>query len=282
MDPYLLKLEQAQSYILEQFDQRVDLGIILGTGLGGFHTSLDTIDLVLDYKDIPGFPLSTVEGHEGKFYIGRLGMLKVVVMSGRFHYYEGYSMKDIAFPVRLLKLMGAEYLIVTNVSGSVHERINQGDLVVIQDHINFMPGNPLRGVNLDLFGPRFPDFSEVYDSALIKITEQQAQKIHVNLKKGVYFGLQGPNLETPAEYRMIHRLGGDLVGMSTIPEIITAKHMGMRILAISLVVNKCYPLENIEETTIKSVLEVADKYGSELKNLVLMVLKDLEMKKSKQ
>lgn len=251
-----------------------DAALVSGTGLGGFEGQFDELWHAIPYTDLPAFPTSTVQGHEGMLYYGKLGQRRIVFLSGRFHYYEGYTMQEIARPVRVLRRLGIQDLFVSNVSGSTNAALNQGDFVVIQDHINFMPDNPLRGPNLQEYGPRFPDFSQVYDPELRNLAMSTADALGIELKEGVYFCLAGPNLETPAEYRMIHRLGGDLVGMSTVPEVIVAKHAGMRICAISLVVNKCFPLEEIEETTLETVIEVAAKKSPIMQKLFAGIIEN--------
>lgn len=250
----------------------VDAALITGTGLGGFEQHFDELWVKIPYSDLPAFSTTTVEGHEGNLYFGRIGERKVAVMSGRFHYYEGYSMEDIARPVRVLIRLGVGDLFVSNVTGSTRSDLNIGDLVLISDHINFLPESPLRGPNADEFGPRFPDFSKVYDEELRQLALETGREMGMKLKQGVYFCMAGPNLETPAEYQMIHRLGGDVVGMSTLPEVIVAKHAGLRICVLSLVVNKCFPLEEIQETTVETVLAVTQKKSPNMHKLVAALI----------
>ncbi|MFK8102195.1 MAG: purine-nucleoside phosphorylase [Saprospiraceae bacterium] len=231
-------------------------GIILGTGLGNLIEEIQ-IETEIDYEDIPHFPRSTVKSHQGKLIFGKLGGKAVVAMAGRFHYYEGYSMKQVTFPVRVLKFLGVNRLFISNVSGSTNPDYLAGDIVFVKDHINFQPENPLRGINDVRLGPRFPDMLKTYDRTLIEQAKKIAQEANIRFHEGVYFALQGPNLETPAEYNFIHRVGGDLVGMSTVPEVIVARHSGMAVFVASVVSNQCYPIESITETSIEEVIEVA-------------------------
>lgn len=238
-------------------DFQPEYGIILGTGLG--HLT-DDVEIVAEipYTEIPHFPESTVQSHEGKLVFGHLSGRKVVVMAGRFHYYEGYSMLQVTFPVRVLNLLGVHRLIITNVSGGIHADYFAGDLVVIRDHINLQPENPLRGENDDRLGSRFPDMLHVYDAEMNARAVAIAQGLGYRVHLGVYAAVQGPNLETPAEYEYLHRIGADLVGMSTVPEVIVARHMGTPVCVISIVSNKCYPLDAIRETTVDDVIAVAN------------------------
>ncbi len=213
---------------------RPETGIILGTGLGGLVKEI-LVEFVLSYSEIPHFPLSTVEGHSGKLIFGELGGKKVVAMQGRFHYYEGYSMKQIGFPVRVMKALGIKYLCVSNACGGMNPDFNVGELMVICDHINLFPDNPLIGQNFEQLGPRFPDMSEVYDKEFIQLAKSIAMENQIKLSEGIYAGLTGPCFETPAEYRYLRRIGADVVGMSTIPEVIVAKHSGLRVFGISIV-----------------------------------------------
>lgn len=260
-------LNQSLSILEEKGVQNIDSALITGTGLGGFEKYFDELWAGIPYSELPALSSTTVEGHEGQLYFGRIGKRRVVLMSGRFHYYEGYSMEEITRPVRMLVRLGVRDLFVNNVTGSTHADIDTGDLVLVKDHINLLPENPLRGPNPDNYGPRFPDFSEVYDLQLRQMALETAREIKLELKQGVYFCMAGPNLETPAEYRMIHRLGGDVVGMSSVPEVIVAKHAGLRICVVSLVVNKSFPLELIQKTTVESVLSVTEKKAADMHKL---------------
>lgn len=210
------------------------IGIILGSGLGGLVKEVEITEKI-SYADIPGFPVSTVEGHSGYLIFGRLAGKEVVVMQGRFHYYEGYSMDKVTFPVRVMKFLGVETLLVSNAAGGMNPAFEVGDLMLINDHINLQPVHPLTGKNDTRLGPRFPDMSQAYDRELSAAVERIAEEKGIKLQKGVYVGVQGPTFETPAEYKMFHILGGDAVGMSTVPEVIVARHMNMRCFAMSVI-----------------------------------------------
>ncbi len=214
---------------------RPKIGIILGSGLGKLGEQIEN-PLVIPYKDIPGFPISTAVGHKGNIICGTLGGKQVVAMQGRFHYYEGYPMETVTIGVRVMKLLGIEYLFVSNAAGGTNPDYKVGNLVIIKDHINMMP-NPLIGPNLDDFGPRFPDMTCAYDLELQELAEKMGIEMGVNLRKGVYFGVTGPTYETPAEVRFFHEVGADLVGMSTVPEVIVARHCGIRVFGMSVVTN---------------------------------------------
>jgi len=213
-----------------------DIGVILGSGLGGFEEQLREA-AEISYDEIPGFPRSTVAGHAGKFVAGMLGNKRVLVMSGRFHSYEGYGMNKVTLPVRVMRLLGIKTLIVTNAAGAVNTDFKPGDLMLIEDYINLSGRNPLRGKNLDRFGPRFPDMTYAYDRELRQITQEEAEKLGIDLKRGVYCWMNGPSFETPAEIRMARTLGADAVGMSTVPETIVARHSGIKVLGISSITN---------------------------------------------
>jgi purine-nucleoside phosphorylase len=265
-------IHRSRAFLEEKGVYNIDAALITGTGLGGFEKQFDELWSKIPYSQVPAFSTTTVEGHEGSLYFGRIGERRVVLMSGRFHYYEGYSMEQIARPIRVLALLGAKDVYVSSVTGSTRADIDTGDLVLIKDHINFMPANPLRGPNADDFGPRFPDFSNVYDKDLRTLAMETARELNMELKQGVYFCMAGPNLETPAEYQMIHRLGGDVVGMSTVPEVIVARHAGLRVCVVSLVVNKCFPIEDIRETTVETVLTVTEKKAGNMHKLIAALI----------
>ena len=247
----------AAKYIQSKYKQKPQFGIILGTGLGRLVDNIE-VDCIIDYRDIPHFPVSTVESHSGKLICGTIAGKKVVVMQGRFHYYEGYSAKEITFPVRVMKLLGIEKLFISNACGGVNPSHEVGDLMIIDDHINLHPDNPLRGPNLDEFGPRFPDMSEPYDRKMIAQAVEIADKNSINVHTGVYASVTGPNLETPAEYKYVRILGADVVGMSTIPENLVARHMGIPVFAISVITDLGVD-GKIEKTTLEMVLAAADK-----------------------
>ena len=228
------KVQETVNYLKNRGITRPDYGIILGTGLGNLVEKID-IDLAIPYADIPHFPVSTVAGHSGELIFGSIGDSKVIAMRGRFHYYEGWRMEEVVFPVRVMKYLGVEKMIVSNAAGGVNPNFKVGDIMLITDHINFLPEHPLRGENDERFGPRFVDMHEPYSLQMIADMEAVAARLSVPVHKGVYFGLQGPTFETPAEYRMVYRMGADAVGMSTVPEVITAKHMGMTCFGVSVI-----------------------------------------------
>lgn len=241
-------------------------GVILGSGLGSFTSDIE-IEYVLDYNEIPNFPVSTVQGHKGALVFGKIGDKRVVAMQGRFHYYEGYSMKEVTFPVRVMKFLGVEKLIVSNASGGVNPNYKVGDIVIINDHINFAPEHPLRGANDERFGPRFVNMSEPYSRNLIAQAKAIAQKLLIEVKDGIYLGLQGPTFETLAEYRMVKILGADCVGMSTVPEVIVARHMNLEVFGIS-VITDIGDENNIETISHQEVLEAAQNAEPKVRNLI--------------
>ncbi len=247
----------AVNYIQGKYKSTPQFGVILGTGLGRLVQDID-ITCTIDYKDIPHFPVSTVESHSGKLICGKIAGKNVVVMQGRFHYYEGYSAKEITFPVRVMKLLGIERLFISNACGGLRSGQEVGELMIIRDHINLHPDNPLRGPNLDKFGPRFPDMSEPYDKKMIAQAQEIAGEMGIKVHTGVYASVTGPNLETPAEYKFISIIGADVVGMSTVPENIVARHMGIPVFAISVITDLGVE-GRIEEVTLEMVLAAADK-----------------------
>ena len=232
------RIKNTASFIRNRVNFEPEVGIILGTGLGGLVESID-IRATLDYAAIPDFPVSTVEGHAGRFIFGMLGGRRVVAMQGRFHYYEGYTMQQVTFPVRVMKLLGVKNLLVSNAAGGINTNFKVGDLMIIRDHINMMP-NPLIGPNDEQFGTRFPDMTRAYDREFIGLVEEIAASHGISLKKGVYVGLTGPSFETPAEYAFYGRVGGDAIGMSTVPEVIVARHAGLRVFGMSVITNEGY------------------------------------------
>lgn len=250
------QIQEAIRYIRTQWNLPVKHGIILGTGLGGLVDEMK-IELRIPYGKIPHFPISTVQSHQGELIFGQLEGIPVVAMAGRFHYYEGYSMREVTFPIRVLKLLEIERLFISNAAGSVSQHIQAGDLVFIKDHINLHAENPLRGENDERLGPRFPDMLYAYDRTLNAQALKIAAEAGIRAHEGVYLGLQGPNLETPAEYNFAHIIGADVVGMSTIPEVLVARHMSLPIFVASVVTNKCYPVGEIKPTTVDDVIAVA-------------------------
>lgn len=264
-------IQVALAYLRTRTDFQPRSGIILGTGLGNLTDDLDIVASV-DYGDIPHFARSTVQSHQGRLLFGYLDGHPVVVMAGRFHYYEGWSMQEVTFPVRVLGALGVERIVITNVSGGVNPHLRAGDLVVVRDHINLLPEHPLRGENDERLGPRFPDMLHTYDADLRKKTMDLAQKHGVRAIEGVYSALQGPNLETPAEYDMLHRLGSDCTGMSSIPEVLVARHMGIPVLMLSLVSNVSYPLSAIRVTTVEEVIATAQAAEPKMRLLIRELL----------
>jgi purine-nucleoside phosphorylase len=253
-------------------DPRV--GIILGTGLGGLSKEI-LVEASVPYGEIPYFPLSTVESHEGRLLLGTLGGTPVVAMQGRFHMYEGYSLEEVTFPVRVMKLLGAEILVVSGASGGMNPLWHPGELVLIDDHINLLGDNPLVGPNLDQLGPRFPDMSEPYDRELQGIAKDAAEALGITLHRGVYVAVQGPNLETRAEYRMLRTIGADIVGMSTVPEVIVARHMGMRVLGVSIITDACLP-DSLEPVDVATIIQTAMAAEPDLTSLIREVVARLE------
>ena len=253
----LEKIKATATFINEKIKRSIDAGIILGSGLGGLVREIE-IELEIPYSEIPDFPVSTVEGHSGKLIVGKLAGKTVLAMQGRFHYYEGYSMKEVTFPVRVMKLMGINTLFVSNASGGLNPTYNVGDVVIISDHINFFPEHPLRGTNINELGTRFPDMSKSYDPYLRNKAKAIALKNGITVKEGIYVGVSGPTFETPAEYLMFRNLGADVVGMSTVPEVIVARHMEMTVFGISIVTDSGVPGQ-IVEISHEEVQEVAMK-----------------------
>jgi purine-nucleoside phosphorylase len=253
----LEKIKATANYIKERINATPEVGIILGTGLGGLVKEIE-IKESIPYSEIPNFPVSTVDGHAGRLIYGKLGNKEVLAMQGRFHFYEGYSMKEVTFPVRVLKYVGINHLFVSNASGGLNPGWQVGEIVIINDHINFFPEHPLRGKNENELGPRFPDMSKCYDERLRNKAKLIALENNIVVKEGVYVGVSGPTFETPSEYKMFRLLGGDLVGMSTVPEVIVARHMNLKVFGISIVTDSGVPGE-IVEISHEEVQEVAMK-----------------------
>jgi len=242
------------------------VGVILGTGLGALADELEA-EAVVPYAEIPDFPEPTVESHSGRLVLGRLEGVPVVVMQGRFHRYEGYDLQQVTFPVRVLRLLGAEVLIVSGACGGMDPLSSPGDLVLLDDHINLLGENPLTGPNLDELGPRFPDMSEPYDRELQRLAMEAALERGIRLQRGVYVAVTGPNLETRAEYRMLRWMGADVVGMSTVPEVIVARHMGMRVLGIAIVTDSCLP-DALEPADVPRIIRTATEAQPRLNTLI--------------
>ncbi len=253
----LTKFKESYAYIQSKTNVKPTVGIILGTGLGGLVKEINIIDEI-PYKDIPHFPLSTVQSHSGKLIFGELGGKHVVAMQGRFHFYEGYTMQEVTFPVRVMKLMGIERLFLSNASGGVNPDYEVGEIMIIDDHINLFPAHPLIGKNFDDLGPRFPDMSQPYCKKMIALAQDIAKENNIRVAQGVYAGLTGPTLETPAEYKYVRVIGADTVGMSTVPEVIVARHMDIPCFAISIITDLGVP-GKIQETSVEDVIEVANQ-----------------------
>jgi purine-nucleoside phosphorylase len=263
-------IEHAAQAIRAHFPATPDVGIILGTGLGALAKEIRT-DATIDYPSIPGFPKSTVESHAGRLLCGTLGGKTVIAMQGRFHRYEGYTLQQVTFPVRVLKALGAKSLIVSNACGGMNPQWAAGDLMLITDHINMLGDNPLIGANDDRLGPRFPDMSEPYDRTLGELGRSVARERGIVLREGVYVAVAGPNLETRAEYRMLAALGADVVGMSTVPEVIVAVHGGLRVLGLSIITDMCIP-DELEPASLERIIAMANQAEPNLTAVVRGVL----------
>ncbi|MFQ5750641.1 MAG: purine-nucleoside phosphorylase [bacterium] len=267
------KIEEASNFIRESTKLTPEVGIILGTGLGALAEEIEK-ETVVSYERIPHFPISTVESHAGRLIFGKIGPRTVMAMQGRFHYYEGYSMQQITFPVRVMKFLGAHTLLVSNACGGMNPLFIPGDIMIISDHINLFGDNPLIGVNDDSLGPRFPDMSEPYTQELINLAEQIALEEKIKIQKGVYVAVSGPNLETRAEYRFLRAIGADVVGMSTIPEVIVAVHSSMRVLGFSVVTDACFP-DALKPVNIQEILRIAAEAEPKLTLLMKRVIEKL-------
>ncbi|MCW3084455.1 MAG: purine nucleoside phosphorylase inosine and guanosine-specific [Bacteroidetes bacterium] len=256
----LEQIKSTAAYIQSKISFQPEIGIILGTGLGGLVKEIN-IKHTIAYEEIPNFPVSTVEGHSGKLIFGELGGKNVVAMQGRFHFYEGYNMQEVTFPVRVMKFLGIQKLFLSNASGGVNANFSVGDLMIINDHINFFPEHPLIGKNIKELGPRFPDMSEAYSKEIIAKAKKVAADNNIEVQEGVYLGLSGPTFETPAEYRMVHRMGADAVGMSTVPEVIVARHMNIPCFAISIITDLGVEGKIVEVTheEVQHVAALAEK-----------------------
>jgi purine-nucleoside phosphorylase len=253
----LTQFKESVDFILSKTSVKPTVGIVLGTGLGGLVNEIEVIDEI-SYAEIPNFPVSTVESHSGKLIFGNLGGKAVVAMQGRFHYYEGYDFKQVTYPIRVMKLLGIEKLFVSNASGGVNPDFIVGEIMILNDHINFFPGNPLIGKNFDELGPRFPDMSEPYCPEMIQLAKDIAKENNIRIAEGTYLGLTGPTLETPAEYKFVRTIGADAVGMSTVPEVIVARHMEIPCFAISIITDLGVP-GKIKKVSLAEVIEVASR-----------------------
>jgi purine-nucleoside phosphorylase len=268
------QIAQALEFIRTKTDTKPKIGIILGTGLGGLVKEIKK-EVAIDYASIPHFPISTVESHSGKLIFGTLAGKKIVAMQGRFHLYEGYNLKQITFPVRVMKFLGVESILVSNAAGALNPLFKKGDVMLISDHINLLGDNPLIGPNDDELGPRFPDMSEAYSKELIMLAEQAALDLKIRMQKGVYVAMQGPSLETKAEYRFLRTVGADAVGMSTVPEDIVAVHMGMRVLGFSILTDECFP-DALKPALLEEILKVATKAEPKMTAIMKEVVKRMK------
>lgn len=268
------KRDEAVEYLSQEIgDFKPEYLLILGTGLGQLAEEIDVLKAI-EYDQIPHFPVSTVESHHGRLLFGHLGGKPVVAMQGRFHYYEGYTMQEIVFPVRVARNLGVQTLIVSNACGGLNPNFQRGDIMLINDHINFLGDNPLIGPNDDELGPRFPDMSEPYTERLIETAENVALDLTIKMHEGVYLAISGPMLETKAEYRYMRQLGADVVGMSTVPEVISAVHMGLEVLGISVITDECFP-DALEPVSLDDVLEAAGMAEPKMTQVIIGVLERL-------
>ncbi len=268
------KIRETADFLKDRTGLKPIAGIILGSGLGGLVKAID-VKHSIDYSEVPNFPTSTVEGHEGKLIFGFLEGKEVVAMQGRFHYYEGYSMQQLSFPVRVMKLLGVKTLFLSNAAGGLNPSFEVGDLMIIRDHINMFPDNPLRGKNIDELGTRFPEMSETYNRDLIGKAKRIAVENAIKIQSGVYIGSSGPTLETPAEYRMFRILGADATGMSTVPEVIVARHMGITCFGISVITNLTEASEMESPTTHDAVQSVAEQAEPQMTLIFKTLIKSL-------
>lgn len=273
MAAYKLQVDAAAEAVRKRCDLQTNIGIILGTGLGRLASEIEVKEW-FGYDEIPGFPISTVESHHGRLIFGHLGGIPVVAMQGRPHLYEGYTPLEVTFPIRLMRTLGVNTLLISNAAGGMNPLYRKGDLMLISDHINLQGVNPLVGPNVSEWGPRFPDMSEPYDLELRRIASEKALERQIRLQEGVYVSVLGPNLETRAEYRMLRAMGGDVVGMSTVPETIVARHMNMRVLAISVITDECFP-DALEPVSLDEIVAAADKAEPKLAAIMQAVVEEV-------
>jgi purine-nucleoside phosphorylase len=267
------RIKEAGEFIQSKTKIKPRIGIILGTGLGGLTKEIE-IESRLSYQDVPYFAVSTTPGHEGSLILGRLAGKMIIAMQGRFHLYEGYSLEEITFPLRVMKYMGVNVIIESNAAGGMNPNFKAGDLMVITDHINLIGNNPLIGPNDDKLGPRFVDMCEPYDKELIELYEKVAMREGIRIHRGVYVGVVGPNLETPAEYRFLRLIGADAVGMSTVPEVIVAKHSGLKVLGISCITDECFP-DKLEPVNLAKLIKVANLAEPKMTRLIKGILGEI-------
>ncbi|MFH1289041.1 MAG: purine-nucleoside phosphorylase [bacterium] len=274
MNDLFTKIKEAKDYINSKKQISPEVAIILGTGLGGVGREIKE-KTVIPYKDIPHFPLSTVESHSGELILGKIGDKSVVAMHGRLHLYEGYSAVEVSFPVRVMKELGAKYLIISNACGGMNPQLKTGDVMIITDHINLMGHNPLIGPNDPRIGSRFPDMSEPYNIGLVELADAVAREEKIRIQHGVYVGVTGPCLETKAEYRFLRFIGADVVGMSTVPEVIAGVHCGFKILGLSIVTDQCFP-DNLKPADINEIIKIAGEAEPKLTKIVVKVVEKLK------
>lgn len=267
------EVQESRTWLASRWTGIPRAGLILGTGLGGLAAQIK-VDVEIAYSEIPHFPKSTAPTHAGKLLCGTLEGVAVMAMEGRFHYYEGYSLRQVTFPIRVMKAMGADTLVLTSAVGGMNPQYSLGDLIILEDHINLIPDNPLRGINDDRLGPRFPDMSQPYDRKLIEAARQIALQLGFSAHKGVLVAVPGPNLETRAEYRMLRGMGADVVGMSTVPECIAAVHAGLKTLAFSIVTDMCLP-DALEPADIEKIIRVAGEGGQRLEQVLIRLFAGL-------
>ncbi len=273
MSGLMQMIEQTLEVIRKQTTEDYEVGIVLGTGLGGLVKEI-AIEHELDYSELPHFPLSTVESHNGKLIFGKINGKNVVAMQGRFHFYEGYSMKQITYPIRVMNSLGVKTLLLSNACGGMNPQFRKGDVMLMTDHINLLGDNPLIGKNEESLGPRFPDMSEPYDLTLISLAEKLALENKIKLQKGVYVAVPGPNLETRAEYRFLRAIGADVVGMSSIPENIVANHMGMKVLGFSIITDECFP-DSLKPVNVEEIIAAAMEAEPKMTLIMKEVIKNL-------
>lgn len=274
MENMLQKIEECASFLNERGFKSPEVAVVLGTGLGSFVQHIDIIHTI-PYHEIPHFPVATVEFHKGQLIYGTVQGKKIMAMQGRFHYYEGYSMQQITFPIRVMKVLGVQFLLLSNAAGGMNPLFKKGDMVLINDHINLLPENPLRGLNDTAFGNRFVDMCKPYDETMGQQLIKAAHASQKELLHGVYVAVQGPNLETRAEYRYLRAAGADMVGMSTVPEVIVANHIGLRSAAVSVITDECDP-DNLQPVNIAEIIEVAGRADAGLSEIFAKAIKALQ------
>ena len=272
--PLYDQIQECVSFIRKRAKTEPRIGLVLGTGMSTLTEEIE-VEREFVYGLLPYFAAATVQTHQGKLILGQLNGVPVVAMAGRLHYYEGYSMRELTFPIRVLQALGIERLIISNAAGSVNEVINSGDVVFLRDHINMQPDNPLRGQNDPRLGPRFPDMLQTYDRELNARAMELARECDLVAHEGVYLALPGPNLETPAEYRMANIIGADLIGMSTVPEVIVARHMNLPVFVVSVVSNKCFPIADIQPTTVDDVIATVKRAEPGIRKLMVKLVGEL-------